>query len=38
MQIKAKGQVLMDLISAQLNLYEKDYFGLRYMDTSKHSV
>ncbi|MCI4379292.1 hypothetical protein PGIGA_G00226280 [Pangasianodon gigas] len=31
----AKGQYLFDLICHHLNLLEKDYFGIRYVDPDK---
>jgi len=30
-----KGQALVDFVSDQLDLFEKDYFGLRYVDNNK---
>uniref|UniRef100_A0A3P9NVB1 FERM domain containing 5b n=1 Tax=Poecilia reticulata TaxID=8081 RepID=A0A3P9NVB1_POERE len=33
--INAKGQYLFDLICHHLNLLEKDYFGIRYVDPDK---
>ncbi|CAL8138232.1 unnamed protein product [Orchesella dallaii] len=30
-----KGQFIMDFVCRQLNIAEKDYFGLRYVDTNK---
>uniref|UniRef100_A0A3Q4HWX4 FERM domain-containing protein n=1 Tax=Neolamprologus brichardi TaxID=32507 RepID=A0A3Q4HWX4_NEOBR len=34
----AKGQYLFDLICHHLNLLEKDYFGIRYVDPDKQRV
>nr|XP_043902040.1 FERM domain-containing protein 5-like [Solea senegalensis] len=34
-QRDAKGQYLFDLICHHLNLLEKDYFGIRYVDPDK---
>lgn len=33
-----KGQFIMDFVCRQLNIAEKDYFGLRYVDTNKQRV
>lgn len=35
LQRDAKGQYLFDLICHHLNLLEKDYFGIRYVDPDK---
>ena len=32
------GQWLFDRVAEKLNLLEKDYFGLRYVDTEKQRV
>ena len=37
-QRDAKGQYLFDLICHHLNLLEKDYFGIRYVDPDKQRV
>ena len=37
-QKKAKGQELLDLVFKNLDLVEKDYFGLQFMDTHQVSV
>uniref|UniRef100_A0A3P9D5V1 FERM domain-containing protein n=1 Tax=Maylandia zebra TaxID=106582 RepID=A0A3P9D5V1_9CICH len=37
-QRDAKGQYLFDLICHNLNLLEKDYFGIRYVDPDKQRV
>jgi len=33
-----RGQELMDEVCRQLDLVEKDYFGLRFVDTEKQRV
>lgn len=38
LQRDAKGQYLFDLICHHLNLLEKDYFGIRYVDPDKQRV
>ena len=38
LQKKAKGQELLDLVFKNLDLVEKDYFGLQFMDTHQVSV
>lgn len=38
LQRDAKGQYLFDLICHNLNLLEKDYFGIRYVDPDKQRV
>lgn len=35
MQRDAKGQYLFDLLCHHLNLLEKDYFGIRFVDPDK---
>lgn len=37
-QRDAKGQYLFDLLCHHLNLLEKDYFGIRYVDPDKQRV
>uniref|UniRef100_A0A3Q3J9P1 FERM domain-containing protein n=1 Tax=Monopterus albus TaxID=43700 RepID=A0A3Q3J9P1_MONAL len=37
-QRDAKGQYLFDLICHHLNLLERDYFGIRYVDPDKQRV
>ena len=37
-QRKAHGQELLDLVFKNLDLVEKDYFGLQFMDTHQVSV
>uniref|UniRef100_A0A3Q2DQ74 FERM domain-containing protein n=1 Tax=Cyprinodon variegatus TaxID=28743 RepID=A0A3Q2DQ74_CYPVA len=37
-QRDSKGQYLFDLICHHLNLLEKDYFGIRYVDPDKQRV
>lgn len=38
LQSNHKGQYLLDYACEQLNLVEKDYFGLRYVDAEKQRV
>lgn len=38
MQRDAKGQYLFDLLCHHLNLLEKDYFGIRFVDPDKQRV
>lgn len=38
LQKKARGQELLDLVFKNLDLVEKDYFGLQFMDTHQVSV
>ena len=37
-QKDSKGQVVFDQCCKELDLLEKDYFGLRYVDTEKQRV
>lgn len=38
LQRDAKGQYLFDLLCHHLNLLEKDYFGIRFVDPDKQRV
>lgn len=38
LQRDAKGQVVFDTVCKSLDLLEKDYFGLRFVDDSKQRV
>lgn len=38
LQRDAKGQFLFDLLCHHLNLLEKDYFGIRFVDPDKQRV
>ena len=38
LQKDSKGQVVFDQCCKELDLLEKDYFGLRYVDTDKQRV
>jgi hypothetical protein len=38
LQSHHKGKYLLEYVCRQLNLIEKDYFGLRYVDSSRQRV
>lgn len=38
LQAKHKGRYLLDYICSQLNLIERDYFGIRFIDPEKQRV
>jgi hypothetical protein len=38
LQATHKGRYLLDYVCEQLNLAERDYFGLRYVDAAKQKV